>query len=304
MTGASFGTASAYIADATSEEKRAGAFGLLGAAFGLGLIIGPAVGGLIGEFSGPRAPFVVAAVFSLANAVYGLFVLPESLAREHRSAFSWKRANPVGALGLLRRHPELMGLAAVAFLSNLAQVSLPTTVVLYVIHRFGGGSGQVGVTLAAVGVMLALVQVGVLGRYVQRFGKPSAVVVGLLFGAAGLLATGLAATTWAVWAALPLLALWGLSGPAVQGLMTRHVSGGEQGQLQGANASLTGISELLGPTVFSLVFAYGVKSGQPPWAAGAPFLLGAVLLVVASGVGGWSARLVAADDPADAPAGV
>ncbi len=300
ITGASFGTASAYIADSTTVEKRAGAFGLLGAAFGLGLIIGPAVGGLIGEFSGPRAPFVVAAVFSLANAAYGLFVLPESLGREHRSAFSWKRANPVGALGLLKRHPELTGLAAVAFLSNLAQVSLPTTVVLYVIHRFGWGTGQVGVTLAVTGVALAAVQVGVLGRYVQRFGKPSAVVAGLLFGAAGLLATGLAGATWAVWAAIPLLALWGLSGPAVQGLMTRHVSHSEQGQLQGANASLTGISELLGPTVFSLVFAYGVKAGQPHWAAGAPFLLGAALLAAAAAVGAWSTRREAADDPADA----
>lgn len=304
VTGASFGTASAYIADTTSVEKRAGAFGLLGAALGLGFIIGPAVGGLLGEFGGPRTPFVFAAVFSLLNAAYGLFVLPESLDPEHRAAFSWKRANPVGALVLLRRHPELMGLAAVAFLSNLAQVSLPTTVVLYVIHRFGWGTGQVGVTLAVVGVALAVVQVAVLGRYVKRFGKPSAVIVGLLFGAAGLAATGLAATGAAVWLAVPLLALWGLSGPAVQGLMTRHVSMSEQGQLQGANASLTGISELLGPTVFSLVFAFGVKAGQPAWAAGAPFLLGAALLLTAAGAGWWSTRLEAANDPADEPAGV
>ena len=304
VTGASFGTASAYIADTTTLEKRANAFGLLGAALGLGLIIGPAVGGVLGEFGGPRAPFVFAGVFSLLNAAYGLFVLPESLDREHRSAFSWKRANPVGALVLLKRHPELTGLAAVAFLSNLAQVSMPTTVVLYVIHRFGWGSLQVGVTLAVVGVALAAVQVGVLGRFVRRFGKPSAVVVGLLFGAAGLLATGLAATTAAVWLAIPLLALWGLSGPTVQGLMTRHVRPSEQGQLQGANASLTGISELVGPTLFSLVFAFGVKSGQPAWAAGAPFLLGAAVLVVAAGVGWWSTRLEAPNDPADEPAGV
>lgn len=304
VTGASFGTASAYIADTTPVEKRAGAFGLLGAALGLGFIVGPAVGGLLGEYGGPRAPFIFAAVFSLLNAAYGLFVLPESLDREHRSAFSWKRANPVGALGLLRRHPELTGLAAVAFLSNLAQVSLPTTVVLYVIHRFGWGTGQVGLTLAVVGVAVAVVQVLLLGRYVKRFGKPSAVVVGLGFGAAGLAAAGLAATGAAVWLAVPLLALWGLSGPAVQGLMTRHVSVSEQGQLQGANASLTGISELLGPSIFSLTFAYCVKSGQPPWAAGAPFLLGAALLVIAAGVGWWSTRGEAPNHPSDEPAGV
>ena len=303
VTGASLGTASAYIADSTSQEKRAGAFGLLGAAFGLGLILGPAIGGPLGEFVSPRAPFAVAAAFSLLNAAYGLFVLPESLGREHRSAFSWKRANPVGALVLLQRHPELMGLAAVAFLSNLAQVSLPTTVVLYVIHRFGWGTGQVGLTLGVVGVALALVQVLVLGRYVKRFGLPSAVVTGLLFGAAGLTATGLAATGTAVWLAVPLLALWGLSGPAVQGLMTRHVSVSEQGQLQGANASLTGISELVGPTVFSLVFAYSVKSGQPHWAAGAPFLLGAGILGVAAVAGWWATRLEAPNDPEEQAAG-
>ena len=302
ITGASFGTASAYIADTTSLEKRAGAFGLLGAALGLGLIVGPAVGGLLGEYGGPRAPFVFAAVFSLLNAAYGLFVLPESLAREHRSAFSWKRANPLGALVLLQRHPELTGLAAVAFLTNLAQVSLPTTVVLYAMHRFNWGTGQVGLTLAVVGVALAVVQVVLLGPYVKRFGKPSAMVVGLTFGAAGLVATGLASTGTAVWLAVPLLALWGLQGPAVQGLMSRHVNASEQGQLQGANASLTGISELLGPTIFSLTFAYGVKAGQPGWAAGAPFLLGATILVVAAGVGLWVTRLEGPDDAEDQPA--
>ena len=300
VTGASFGTASAYIADTTPVEKRAGAFGLLGAALGLGFILGPALGGLLGEF-GARLPFVFAAVFSLVNAAYGLFVLPESLAPEHRSGFSWRRANPIGALVLLKRHPELTGLAAVAFLSNLAQVSLPTTVVLYVIHRFGWGTGQVGLTLAVVGVAVAVVQVGVLGRFVRRFGKPAAVTTGLLFGVGGLAAAGLASTGGAVWLAVPLLALWGLSGPAVQGLMTRHVSAGEQGQLQGANASLTGISELVGPTVFSLTFAWFVRPGQPAWAAGAPFLLGAGLLAVAALVGWWSTRTEAANDPADTP---
>ena len=299
ITGASFGTASAYIADTTPIDRRAGAFGLLGAALGLGFIVGPAVGGLLGEFGGPRAPFIFAAVFSLLNAAYGLFVLPESLDREHRAPFAWKRANPVGALVLLKRHPELTGLAAVAFLSNLAQVSLPTTVVLYVIHRFGWGTGQVGLTLAVVGVAVATVQVGVLGRYVKRFGKPSAVVVGLIFGAAGLTAAGLASTGAAVWWAVPLLALWGLSGPAVQGLMTRHVNNSEQGQLQGANASLTGISELLGPGLFSLTFAFCVKEGQPMWASGVPFLLGAGLLLLGAVVGWWSTRGEARDDPAD-----
>ena len=281
ITGASFGTASAYIADTHSAEKRAGAFGLLGAAFGLGFMVGPALGGVLGEYS-PKLPFVVAAVFSLANAAYGLLVLPESLPKALRSGFSWKRANPIGALVMLRRHPELTGLSAVVFLSNLAQVSLPTTVVLYVIHRYGWTPGQIGLTLGMVGVALAAVQVVVLRPFVKAFGNRAALVVGLLFGVGGLAITGLAPTGHALWLGIPVLALWGLSGPAAQGLMTRHVSASEQGQLQGANASLTGISELLGPTLFSLTFAWFVRPGEAMPLSGAPFVLGAFLLLVAA----------------------
>ena len=289
ITGASFGTASAYIADTTAPEKRAGAFGLLGAALGLGFIAGPAVGGPLGEVH-LRAPFAVAAVFSLANAVYGFLVLPESLPPEHRSGFSWARANPVGALVLLRRHPDLAGLAGVAFLSNLAQVALPTTVVLYAAHRFGWGVGQIGLTLGAAGVLLAVVQILLLNPVVGRFGERATAVAGLLFGAVGFVFVALAPTGEAVWASLPVLALWGLSGPPVQTLMTRHVAASEQGQLQGANASLTGISELVGPLVFGAVFAAAVSGDQPIERAGAPFLLSAVLLVAASVVGWLSTR--------------
>ena len=289
ITGASFGTASAYIADTTEPDKRAGAFGLLGAALGLGFIAGPAIGGQIGEIH-LRAPFAVAAVFSLANAVYGFLVLPESLPPEHRSGFSWRRANPLGALTLLQRHPDLVGLSAVAFLTNLAQVALPTTVVLYAAHRFGWGVGQIGLTLGVAGVMLALVQVFLLTPVVKRFGERAVAVTGLLFGCAGFVLVGLAPTGAAVWWSLPVLALWGLSGPPVQTLMTRHVSASEQGQLQGANASLTGISELAGPLIFGAVFAAAVSGRQPIERAGAPFLLSALLLLVASAVGWWSTR--------------
>ena len=289
MTGASFGTASAYIADTTPVEKRANAFGLLGAAFGAGFVLGPAIGGFIGDIS-PKAPFVVAAVFSLANAAYGLLVLPESLSKACRSPFSWKRANPVGALGLLRRHPELFGLSGVAFLSNLAQVSLPTTVVLYLTHRFNWSATQVGLTLTVVGVALIVVQVGVVGRVVKLIGDRSAMLVGLVFGAIGMTIAAIAPQGWVIWAGIPILALWGIAGAATQTLMTRHVAASEQGQLQGANASLTGISELAGPTLFSLVFAFFVQPHMPVALSGAPFYLAGLILLGAAAWGWWATR--------------
>lgn len=281
VTGASFGTASAYIADTTPPQERARAFGMLGAAFGVGFVIGPAIGGFLGEFD-PKLPFWVAAAFSLANALYGAFVLPESLPRDCRTGFSWRRANPIGALSLLRRHPELFGLAGVVFLSNLAQVSLGSTVVLYATHRYGWTTTWLGATLAMVGVALIIVQVGVVGRFVHRFGSRAALIVGLCFGAVGLYWAGLAETGTVFLSAIPVLAMWGLSGAAAQGIMTRHVSAAEQGQLQGATASLVSIAELIGPSIFTLTFAYFVRAGQPPDRAGAPFLLAGAILTAAA----------------------
>lgn len=281
ITGASFGTASAYIADTTPVEERAHAFGMLGAAFGVGFVLGPAIGGLLGEID-PKAPFWVAAVFSLANALYGAFVLPKSLPKEARTGFRWNRANPIGALSLLRRHPELLALAGVVFLSNLAQISLPSTVVLYATHRYGWSSTALGLTLALVGVALIIVQVGVVGRFVRAFGSRAALVCGLIFGTAGLTIVALAPTGLQLWMAIPVLAMWGLAGPSAQGIMTRHVSASEQGQLQGANASLVGIAELAGPLVFPFTLAYFVQAGQPLWRSGAPFLLAAVILAAAA----------------------
>jgi MFS transporter, DHA1 family, tetracycline resistance protein len=289
ITGASFGTASAYIADATPPERRPHAFGILAAAFGAGLVLGPALGGLLGDY-GARLPFIVAAGLSLANAAYGFLVLPESLPRDLRSDFSWKRANPIGALILLRRHPELTGLAGVAFLSNLAQVVIPSTVVLYAMHRYGWTTGRVGLTLAVAGVALILVQVLVVGRVAAWIGNRWMLVVGLIFGAAGMTIAGLADTELVFWAGIPVIALWGMSGAANQTLMTRHVASAEQGQLQGANASLTGISELIGPSVFTLVFAYYVAPGHRMWQTGAPFLLSAAILAGGAVWAWWATR--------------
>lgn len=289
VTGASFAIAGAYVADTTPEDKRAGAFGLLGAAFGVGLVLGPGIGGMLGSY-GVRLPLYVAAAFSLANALYGLIVLPESLPRALRLDFSWRRANPIGALVLLRRHPELSGLAGVSFVSTLAQVSLPSTIVLYATYRYGWTLKTLGITLTLVGVALVLAQVIVVPRAIKWLGSRRAIVTGLAFGAIGMTVAGLAPTGDILWLGIPILALWGIFGAAAQSLMTRHVTAGEQGQLQGATSSLTGISELVGPLIFPFVFAWFVRPGQPMALSGAPFILAAVLLLLAAGWAWWATR--------------
>jgi len=277
ITGASYGPAAAYITDSTELDQRANAFGILGAAFGLGFILGPAIGGFLGEYS-IRLPLWVASGFSLGNAVYGFFVLPESLPRSLRTPFNWRSANPLGALKLLQRHPDLLSLASIAFLSTLAQVSLPSTMTLYAMYRYHWTPHTVGVTLALVGVAMVVVQAGVVGQVVKRFGNRRAVVAGLCFGSAGLCYAGLAPTGRIFLLGIPIIALWSVFGAASQTLMSRHVSASEQGQLQGANASLTGIAELIGPLIFPFTFAYFVTPGHSLAASGAAFVLAGALL--------------------------
>ena len=304
VTGASYGTASAYIADTTPIDKRAGAFGILGAAFGVGFMIGPSLGGVLGEYFGPRAPFVVAAAFSLLNAVYGFFVLPESLPKAMRSTLRLKKANPFGALVLLRRHPDLMALASTQFLSTLAQVSLPSTVVLYAMYRYHWTPFAIGPALTVVGLALAVVQVGVVGRFVKRFGNRIALVTGLCFGAAGLFIVGLAPSGPWFWLAAPVIAFWGLAGPAVQTMMTHHVESYEQGLLQGANASLTGIAELVGPAIFGFTFAFFVTPGHSLAAYGAPFVLAGTLLTATAAFAYFATRDEAEHDEDEEAEGV
>ena len=281
ISAASVSTSFAYIADVTPVDQRAARFGLMGAAFGVGFILGPALGGLLGAID-PRAPFWVAAALSLLNATYGLLVLPESLPRERRAAFDWRNANPVGSLILLRSHPELLGLAAVSFLGNLAHVVLPSTTVLYATWRYGWDNRLMGLTLAAVGGCAVVVQIGMIGPIVRRIGERRALLVGLVAGAAGFAIYGLAETGAAFWAGIPVMALWGLAGAAVQGLMTARVSASEQGRLQGANASVTGIANLIGPGIFTMTFAYVIGAGRDWQLPGAPFLLAALMLVAAA----------------------
>jgi DHA1 family tetracycline resistance protein-like MFS transporter len=278
VTSASVPTAFAYIADVTPPEKRARAFGLIGAAFGAGFVVGPALGGLLSSF-GPRTPFWVAACFSLANAAYGYFVLPESLTAEHRHPFSWRRASPLGSLRLLRAHHELLGFASVHFLYNLAHHALQSVFVLYASYRFGWTSTHVGLALAFVGVCFTSVQAGLVGRFVARFGERAALLSGLSAGVVGFLVYGFAPTGGVFLLGIPIMSLWGLYGPAAQGLMTRRVDRRQQGALQGALSSVQMATGLFGPLLFSQTFA-GFISSRRWHLPGAPYLLAAVLLAI------------------------
>jgi DHA1 family tetracycline resistance protein-like MFS transporter len=280
ITSASISTAFAYIADITPPERRAAVFGKVGAAFGAGFILGPAVGGLLGGMD-PRLPFWVAAGLSFANTLYGLLILPESLPKELRSPFRWRHANPLGALKLLRSDAVLAGLSVVNFIAQLAHVVLPSTFVLYATFRYGWDQKTVGLTLAMVGICAMLVQGAAIGPIVKRVGERNALLLGLGCGAVGFLIFGAAPTGALFWLGIPVMALWGVAGAAIQGLMTQLVSPERQGQLQGATNSVQSVSQLVGPFLFTLTFAYFIGSQAPLSLPGAPFLLASALLLLA-----------------------
>ena len=278
ITAASFSTAGAYIADISPPEKRAQNFGLIGAAFGVGFITGPALGGVLGAIS-PRLPFWAAAGMALANVCWGLFVLPESLPAERRVPFRWKAANPVGALKLLRSHPTLATLAGGFFLMNLAHVVLPSITVLYMRYRYAWDTAAVGALLAGVGVCSLIVQAAVVKPAVKLLKERKALLTGLAFGAAGFAIYGAASSGAVFWIGVPVMALWGIATPSLQTIMTSCVTPTEQGRLQGALASLQGLASLIGPMVFTATFAASI-SGNSSWhLPGAPFFLAAALLV-------------------------
>jgi DHA1 family tetracycline resistance protein-like MFS transporter len=291
LTSASVPTAFAYVSDVTPPEKRAKAFGLMGAAFGMGFIVGPALGGMLGSF-GPRTPFWVASAFSLANAAYGFFVLPESLAPEHRTAFAWSRANPMGSLRLLQSKPGLIGFGAIHFLYNLAHLSLQSTFVLYANYRFGWDSVHVGWALAGVGACFALVQGGLVAPVVARFGERRAMLTGLAFGAAGFLVYGLAPTGPWFLVGIPVMSVWGLYGPSVQALMTQRMGRAQQGSLQGALASIQMSTGLVGPALFTEAFARFISPDSRWHLPGAPYLLSSGLVLLALGLAFRIARPV------------
>jgi MFS transporter, DHA1 family, tetracycline resistance protein len=280
ITSASISTAFAYIADTTPPEKRAAYFGKIGVAFGAGFIFGPALGGLLGDFS-PRVPFWVAAGLSLFNGLYGLFILPESLPRDRRAPFRWKSANPVGMLHLLRSNRILAGLQVSNFFSQLAHVVLPSTFVLYATYRYGWDVKMVGITLAIVGLCSMVVQGTAIGPIVKRLGERKALLLGFAFGSIGFFIYGAAPTGLLFCVGIPVMSLWGVSGAATQALMTREVAADQQGQLQGATSSVQSISQMLGPFLFTLIFAFFIGGHAPFKLPGAPFLLAAGLIALA-----------------------
>ncbi len=275
---ASFSTATAYIADITPPEARAARFGLISIAFGFGFVIGPAVGGLLGAVD-PRLPFWVSAALSLANGLFGLFVLPESLPPDRRSKLNWRRMNPFGALAILQRGSGLAGLASITFLFGLAQNALPTLCVLYTTYRYDWHQQAVGYMLAGFGVTAAVVGGLLTGPVVRRIGEPRALLLGLVFGVAGFAMMGAATTGAWFLAAIPVLSLWGFITPALNGLMSRQVSGFEQGRLAGVNGSLIALASTIGPTLYTESFAHFVAKGGHVHLPGAPFFIASLLLV-------------------------
>ena len=282
-TASSFSTSFAYIADVAPPDKRAQYFGYVGAAFGLGFVLGPAFGGILGNVD-PRLPFKVAGVMALLAAAYGYFILPESLAPGRREKFEWKKANPVGSLVLLRSHPELAGLSVSYFLMQLAHVALPSVAVLYMGYRYGWDTLQVGFVLAGVGICSMIVQGALIKPLVSKLGERRSLALGLLFGVIGFAIYGIASTGLLFLIGVPVMALWGFATPSLQALMTRHVSGSEQGKLQGANASMTAIAGLIGPMIFATAFSYFIAADAPVQLPGAPYLLAAAILLASCAI--------------------
>ena len=269
-----FSTANAYVADVTPPEKRARAFGWMGAAFSFGFLAGPAIGGLLGQVS-LRLPFLAAAALTLANALYGALILPESLVPERRAThFDLSRANPLGSLRLLRSKEGLLGLGGIYFLSQIGQMVWPSVFVLYVGYRYGWTPGIIGLNMMAGGLMGVGVQSFLVGPVIRRFGEKGALLAGAGAAVIAFVWYGLAPTGFLYLCGMPISCLGGLLIPGLQGLMTRHVGPGEQGQLQGANQSLAGIASMIGPVLFGLSFAGAVR--HPAWhLPGLPMLLAA-----------------------------
>lgn len=280
ITSANMSTAGAYIADVTPPEKRAAAYGMLSAAFGVGFIVGPMLGGLLGQL-GPRVPFWVAAGLTFANAAYGFFVLPESLAPQNRPKLSLHMANPFATMGMLASSAQLLGLSAINFMARLVHAIFAVVWSLYVADRFNWGPGMIGVSLAVVGASSLVVSAGLVRPTVARLGERRTMALGLFFGAAGFVALGLATQGWVFLAAIFVLCLWGLATPCIQSFMTRLVRPDEQGRLQGAMTGLTSIAGLIGPALFAAPFAFATTPAhRVEGLLGLPFFLAGALMLV------------------------
>lgn len=281
VTGASFTTASAYIADISTPENRAQNFGMIGAAFGLGFIIGPLLGGLLGEL-GPRVPFMVAACLALLNWLYGYFVLPESLDKEHRRPFEWRRANPLGSLLQLRKYPAVGGLVGSFVLIYLAAHAVQSNWSFFNMERFKWTPKMIGISLGAIGVLVGAVQGGLVRVVNPRLGNERSVYIGLGLYALGLLLFAFASESWMMFVFLIPYCLGGIAGPALQSIISGHVPPNEQGELQGALTSLMSATSIVGPLMMTNLFAYFTHKEAPVYFPGASFLLGAVFMLASA----------------------
>lgn len=280
ITAASFSTAQAYMADVTKPENRSAAYGMFGAAFGFGFVLGPALGGWLGDFD-LRLPFWVSAALALTNALYGYFLLPESLPVEKRSPFRWTRANPVGSLKLLLSQTGLLPMAMTLFLYQLAHQVFQNVFVLYTDKRFGWSGSMVGGALATVGVLNLIVQGGLIRPAMKRFGERVLVFVGLTGGIIGFAAYASVGTGTQFFASTIIFALMGFFSASIQGIMSKQLGPSEQGQLSGANSSLNGISGMIGPFLFTTVYKWTIQPDTPTYMPGASFALASAILGVA-----------------------
>ena len=276
ITGASFTTATAYIADISTPEKRAQNFGLIGAAFGLGFIIGPVLGGLLGHY-GARVPFFAAAGLALLNTAYGYFILPESLDKEHRRKFEWKRANPVGSLKRLSHYPVILSLVVSLVFIYIASHATQSTWTFYTMEKFKWNEQMVGYSLGFVGLMIAIVQGGLIRIVIPKLGQKKSIYVGLTLYVIGFICFAFATKSWMMFAFVVPFSLGGICGPALQGVMSGQVPANEQGELQGALTSLISVTSIVGPLLMTNLFSYFTASDAPIYFPGAPFLMGAVL---------------------------
>lgn len=277
--GASFTTAAAYIADISPPEKRGQNFGMMGAAFGLGFIIGPAIGGLLGAY-GSRVPFLAAATLSLLNWLYGYFVLPESLKTENRRAFDWKRANPAGSLLNLKRYPVVLGLVASLMLIYIAAHAIQSNWSYYTMEKFNWGPAMIGISLAVVGLLIAIVQGGLIRVIIPAWGQKNSLYTGLAFYSMGFFLLALATESWMMFAFLIPYCLGGIAGPALQGIISGQVPPNEQGELQGALTSLMSVTSIIGPLLMTQLFAAFTGASNPYYFPGAPMVMGGILTLI------------------------
>lgn len=289
ISGASITTASAYIADVSTPENRAKNFGMIGAAFGLGFIIGPVIGGLLGQY-GSRVPFYAAAGLCMLNFLYGYFILPESLSKDNRRAFSLKRANPIGAFLNLRRYPQLIGLVISIFLLYTAAHAVHSNWSFYTIYKFNWDEKMIGISLGVIGLLVGLVQ-GVLIRWVNpKLGNEKSIYVGMALYTLGMILFALATESWMLFVFLIPYCLGGIAGPAMQAVISGQVPANEQGEIQGTLSSLMSASAIVGPPMMSTVFYYFTHKEAPFQFAGAPFVLGAFLMLLSTIIAYYSLR--------------